>query len=99
MSRRNSAFYATQTGMVINPARAHPQIVGADLVFPPFDVTFYQDLTVALTKRLVDPQTKLMVFEVGRHTLALVLKQLAYHHVAQGKLDGQAWVAFFCVSC
>ncbi|HEY7020953.1 MAG TPA: DUF3179 domain-containing (seleno)protein [Ktedonobacterales bacterium] len=99
MSRHNSAFYATQTGMVINPARAHPQIVGADVVFPPFDVTFYQDLTVALAKRLVDPQTKLMVFEVGQHRLALVLKQMAYHHVAQGELDGQAWVAFFCVSC
>jgi hypothetical protein len=99
MSRRNSAFYATQTGMVINPARAHPQIVGADVVFPPFDVSVYENLTAALAKGLVDPYTKLMVFEVGRQTLALVLKQMAYHHVAQGQLHGQAWAAFFCVSC
>ncbi len=99
MSRHNSAVYATQTGMVINPARAYPKIVGADVLFPPFDVAFYEDLKVALANRLVDPDTKLMVFEVGQQTLALVLKQMAYHHVAQGQLHGQAWAAFFCVSC
>lgn len=99
MSRRNSALYATQTGMVINPARAYPQVVGADFLFPPFDVSTYERLTAALAKRVVDPTTKLMVFEVGGHTLALVLKQMAFHHVAQGRLNEQAWAAFFCVSC
>ena len=24
---------------------------------------------------------------------------MAFHHVAQGQLDGQTWAAFFCVSC
>jgi Protein of unknown function (DUF3179) len=99
MSRHNSDYYATQTGMVINPARAYPQIAGADVLFPPFDVSVYEHLTAALAKRLVDPTMKLMVFAVGQQTLALVLKQMAYHHVAQGQLHGQAWAAFFCVSC
>jgi len=99
MSRHKSALYATQTGMVVNPARTYPQIVGAGFLFPPFDVAQYQDLKAALTKRKVDPHTKLMVFTVGRQTLALVLKQMAFHHVAQGQLNGQAWAAFFCVSC
>jgi hypothetical protein len=99
MSRHKSALYATQTGMVVNPARAYPHIVGAGFLFPPFNVARYQDLKTALKKRKVDPQTKLMVFAVGQHTLALVLKQMAFHHVAQGQLDGQAWAAFFCVSC
>jgi hypothetical protein len=99
MSRHNSALYATQTGMVVNPARAYPKIPGVDVVFPPFNVAHYHDLTAALAKRKVDPQTRLMVFDVGQHTLALVLQQMAYHHVAQGQLDGQAWAAFFCVSC
>ncbi len=97
--QKNSDSYATQTGMVINPARAYPKIVGADLLFPPFDVSFYENLKAALVNGLVDPNTKLMVFEVGQQTLALVLKQMAYHHVAQGQLNGQAWAAFFCVSC
>jgi hypothetical protein len=99
MSRHKSALYATHTGMVINPVRAYPKIPGVDVVFPPFNVAHYQGLAEALAKRKVDPQTKLMVFDVGQQTLALVLQQMAFHHVAQGRLDGQAWAAFFCVSC
>src|SRR5215467_4679844 len=99
MRLHSRTHYATHTGMVINPIRAYPKIPGVSLVFPPFDVSRYERLQAALTQGLVDPQTKLMVFEVGQHTLALVLKQMAYHHVAQGQVDGQAWAAFFCVSC
>jgi Protein of unknown function (DUF3179) len=98
MAEHNSDLYATQTGMTINPTRAYPQI-SADLLFPPFDVSSYQSLTAALAKGWVDPDTKLMVFAMGQDTLALVLKQMAYHHVAQGELNGHAWAAFFCVSC
>jgi hypothetical protein len=85
--------------MVINSARAYPKIPGVGVVFPPFDVPRYEHVTAALAKGLVDPQTKLMVLEAGQQTLALALKQMAYHHVAQGQLNGQAWTAFFCVSC
>lgn len=99
MSLRKRGRYATRTGMVVNPARAYPQIAGADVLFPPFDVALYADLKAALANRLVEPHTKLMVFEVGQQTLSLVLKQMAFHHVAQGQLNGQAWAAFFCVSC
>jgi len=67
--------------------------------FPPFDVSTYELLTAALAKGRVDPATKLMVFAVGQHTLALVLQQMAYHHVAQGCLHGHPCAAFFCVSC
>jgi hypothetical protein len=85
--------------MTINRARAYPKIAGVGAVFPPFDVAQYERVTQALAKGMVEPQTKLMVCEVGQHMLGLVLKQMAYHHVAQGQLDGQAWAAFFCVSC
>jgi hypothetical protein len=91
MSRHNSALYATQTGMVVNSAHAYPKIPGVDVLFPPFNVARYQDLRAALGKRKVDPTTKLMVFAVGQQTLALVLQQMAFHHVAQGQMDGQAW--------
>ncbi len=99
MSRRRGNFYATRTGMVINPSRAYPRIAGVGVVFPPFNVAAYDDLKTALAHGSVDPDTKLMVFEVGQQTLALVLKQMTYHHVAQGQLNGHAWAAFFCVSC
>jgi hypothetical protein len=85
--------------MVIDPRRAYPQIAGVDVLFPPFDVSLYMPLQAALAKGLVAPQTKLMVIAVGQQTLAFVLQQMAYHHVAQGRLQGQAWAAFFCVSC
>jgi len=68
--------------MVVNSARAYPKIPGVDAVFPPFDVSRYEPVKTALAKGVVDPQTKLMVFEVGQNTLALVLRQMAYHHVA-----------------
>src|SRR5215831_7911796 len=99
MSRHKRALYATQTGMVISPVRAYPKIPGVDMVFPPLNVAHYHDLMAVLAKRRVDPQTRLMVFDVGQQTLALVLQQMAFHHVAQGQLDGHAWAAFFCVSC
>jgi Protein of unknown function (DUF3179) len=99
MSRNKRTMHATHTGMVVNPWRAYPKIPGVDVVFPPFNVAHYQELTAALAKRKVDPQTRLMVFDVGQQTLALVLQQMAFHHVAQGQLDGHTWAAFFCVSC
>jgi hypothetical protein len=51
--------------MVVNRARAYPNIPGADVVFPRFDVSSYGDLKAALAQGLVDPNTKLMMFEVG----------------------------------
>jgi uncharacterized protein DUF3179 len=99
MGRHKRAKYATHTGMVIHRARAFPKIAGVGIVFPAFDVSAYADLQAALARGLVEPDTRLMVFAVGPHTLALVVQQMAYHHVAQGQLEGQAWAAFFCVSC
>lgn len=36
MSLQNSDFYATQTGIAINPARAYPRIAGVDILFSAF---------------------------------------------------------------
>jgi hypothetical protein len=91
--------YTTQTGMKISPARAYLKLPGTDFVFRPFNVSRYQSLRAALASGLVDADTKLMVFAVGQQTLVLVMKQMAYHHVAQGELNGQAWAAFFCAGC
>ncbi|HEY1391301.1 MAG TPA: DUF3179 domain-containing (seleno)protein [Ktedonobacterales bacterium] len=99
MGKRRGNFYATRTGMVINPAHAYSRIAGVGVVFPSFNVSVYEDVKAALTHRSVDPDTKLMVFAVGQQTLALVLKQMTFHHVAQGQLNGHTWAAFFCVCC
>lgn len=99
MSLQSKKFYTTQTGMKINPTRAYLKLVGTNSVFKPFNVSAYHRLQTALETGLVNEDTKLMVFAAGEQTLALVMKQMAYHHVAQGKLNGQAWAAFFCAGC
>ncbi len=99
MNLQSKKFYTTQTGMKINPTRAYLKLVGTNLVFKPFNVSAYRRLHTALETGLVDEDTMLMVFAVGKQTLALVMKQLAYHHVAQGELNGRAWAAFFCAGC
>src|SRR5207244_871364 len=97
---QKSAYYTTTTGMVINPVRARFKMIpGVGSVFKPFNVASYESLKLALDHALIDTATNLMVFEVGEQTLTLALKQMAYHHVAQGQLNGQAWAAFFCAGC
>lgn len=85
--------------MTNKPTQAFLKLWGTNVIFKPFDVSVYQDLRTVLSNGLIDADTKLMVFDVGGQTLALVLKQMAYHHVAQGQLNGQAWAAFFCAGC
>ncbi len=98
--QQKSDYYTTTTGMIINPVRASFKLIpGVGSVFKPFNVASYQPLKSALDQALIDTATNLMVFEVGQQTLTLVMKQMAYHHVAQGHLNGQAWVAFFCAGC
>lgn len=38
---------------------------------------------------------ELMIFERGGQTRALVLRQMAYHHVAQGELGGEPYLVTF----
>ena len=44
--------------------------------------------------RLAD-ETPVLVFEVGESTLVLVSSQMAYHHVAQGEMNGEPWMVTF----
>lgn len=93
MEAQSRDFYVTKTGMSINPQFIKAS--GEDFLFKPFNVSTYQSLESALLDSKVGIDTELMVFEVAGKTLALIKKQLAYHHVAQGKLDGEAWAACF----
>lgn len=94
-----TGFYATRTGMKIHRARAFFKLMGTDFIFKPFNVSSYHPLQAVLATGQVDENMMLMVFAVGQQTLALVMKQMAYHHVAQGELNGHAWTAFFCAGC
>lgn len=41
------------------------------------------------------PDEDLLVFERGGKRYALILRQMAYHHVAQGTLNGEPYLVSF----
>ena len=43
----------------------------------------------------VSDDTPVLVFEAGGSTLVLVSSQMAYHHVAQGDMNGEPWMVTF----
>ena len=43
----------------------------------------------------ISDDTPVLVFEVGASTLVLVSSQMAYHHVAQGEMNGAPWMVTF----
>lgn len=95
MTAHSKSLYITKTGMTIDPGHAFFNIVGVDKVFNTINVKAYQPLQNAVKLGVVERHTKLMVFEIAGQTLSIPLQDMAYHHVAQGEQNGQAWVAFF----
>ena len=43
----------------------------------------------------ISDSTPVLVFEAGGSTLVLVSSQMAYHHVAQGDMNGEPWMVTF----
>ncbi len=98
-STYNNSSYMTQTGMVIEPSHAYFNIFGVDKVFNTIKAKSYHPLQEALVQGVVTTQTKLMVFEVGEQTVSIPLRDIAFHHVAEGERNGIAWTAVFCGAC
>lgn len=69
--------------------------VGAGSRFEPFRVSETQSLRDALAAGVVGSQTRLLVMEHPAGRLALLTDQMAYHHVAQGKIAGEPWMISF----
>jgi hypothetical protein len=61
-------------------------------VFKPFRP---DDRGVPIEDARLKPHTPLIVFERGTKRRALLLKEMVYHHVAQGELDGEPYVITF----
>lgn len=61
--------------------------------------TFYVDETELLREALADNRigsdTRMLVFDTAGGNLALVADQMAFHHLAQGTVEGQNWLATF----
>jgi hypothetical protein len=67
--------------------------------FEPFDVTRTRPLRDALKSRLVAEDTDVLMTDTTDGPVALLVEQMAYHHLAQGGTLGQDWLVSFCVVC
>jgi hypothetical protein len=63
--------------------------------FTPWRDPEWRSLREALRAGDVAEDTPVLVFETGGRTLTLVSSQMAYHHVAQGEMAGEAWMVTF----
>ena len=50
---------------------------------------------VPLASSGLNPKEQLLVFERGGEQRALILNQMAYHHIAQGELAGEPYLVTF----
>ena len=63
--------------------------------FTPFLVEESQLLREALEQGVVDDDTPILVVERGGRRLALITREMMFHHVAQGELAGEPWMVSF----
>ena len=90
----SDAPYVTKTGMTVDPGRLKRN--GETLMFAPFTIERTVPLAEALADQTVDPSAELLVaLRDDDRALALSRRQMAYHHVAQGTVEGEPWLVFF----
>ena len=63
--------------------------------FNPLRDPQWQPLQEARRAGRVTDETTVLTFDVGGETLVLVSGQMAYHHVAQGEIEGEPWMVTF----
>jgi hypothetical protein len=64
-------------------------------IFAPFHVTVTRPLQDALTNGDVHEEAPVLVVERDVVTIALLRRQLTYHHVAQGEAGGEPWMVSY----
>ena len=85
-------YFVTKSGVIIDPGRMEFNIT----IFKPFEVTAYQPLQKAITDGKVKEDTEVLGATLPNGSMiALIKKQMAYHHVAQGNLDNKPWMVSF----
>jgi len=63
--------------------------------FTPFVVEESQLLSEVLGQGVVDDDTPILVVERGGERLALITREMTFHHVAQGEMAGEPWMVSF----
>ena len=63
--------------------------------FTPLRDPEWQSLRGARRAGDISDETTVVTFDVGGQALVLVSSQMAYHHVAQGEMEGEPWMVTF----
>ncbi len=63
--------------------------------FEPFHVKATRSLQEALASGDVREDTPVLVMEGAAGALALLTRQMCYHHLAQGEMAGEPWMVSF----
>lgn len=56
---------------------------------------FQTKKSVPLSSAKIQPDEDLLVFERNSNRFALILRQMVYHHVAQGEIHGEPYLVSF----
>lgn len=87
-------YYVTKGGMPINPAYIKDN--GERTIFKPFIVKDTMRLADALRRGKISKDSELLLIELNNGAIiALSREQMAYHHVAQGEINGEPWLVSF----
>ena len=70
-------------------------IFWAEPNFTPLRDPEWQSLQDVRRAGRVTDETTVLAFDVGGEKLVLVSVQMAYHHVAQGEMEGEPWMVTF----
>jgi len=63
--------------------------------FQPFHVQVTRSLQEALASSKLREDTPVLMLKRDAGVLVLLTQQMAYHHVAQGKIAGEPWLVSF----
>jgi hypothetical protein len=69
--------------------------IGVGSRFEPFRVSETEPLRDALSAGKLQSDTRVLVMDHPAGRLAFLTDQMAYHHVAQGEMNGEPWMVSF----
>ena len=69
--------------------------IGVGSRFEPFRVSETEPLRDAMSAGKLQGDTRVLVLDHPAGVLAFLTDQMAYHHVAQGEIDGEPWMVSF----
>jgi hypothetical protein len=103
LMRREAVHWSILPLLIFTPIASHAQasfdidraFILDSMVYEPFNVAKTRPLRRALDEGIINAATPLLVMEHRAGRLAFAVDQLAYHHVAQGEIEGEPWMVSF----